>query len=136
MDRSNRLTTLLVLLAGVLGASACASSSVEPCQEETLVGAWKAEWTDEVWTFEADGRLLCEGVCYYGTGTGQPKGWGYEPEANVWSQPLDYIKLVFTEKTFGGTLGAYRCQVSPQGTKLTLMPFKGEDLVFDRVETN
>lgn len=125
-------------LARVLGLclilllAACTTLRSESCSDETLPGNWKAEWAQEIWRFEADGRILCAGNCYYGAGTGKPKGWAYEPEASLWATPIDYIKLVFTERSFEGTLGSYRCLLDEDGKRLTLVPFSGEDLVFQR----
>ena len=112
--------------------AACTTIRSESCSDDNLPGNWKAEWADEIWRFEADGRILCAGNCYYGAGTGKPKGWAYEPDASLWATPIDYIKLVFTERTFDGTLGSYRCLLDQDGERLTLIPFSGEDLVFQR----
>ena len=116
----------------ILMLAACTTIRSESCSDDNLPGNWKAEWADEIWRFEADGRILCAGNCYYGAGTGKPKGWAYEPDASLWATPIDYIKLVFTERTFDGTLGSYRCLLDQDGERLTLIPFSGEDLVFQR----
>ncbi len=119
-------------LSLVLSLSACATLRSDSCSDETLPGNWNADWTEEIWRFEADGRILCAGNCYYGAGTGKPQGWAYEPEASLWSRPIDHIKLIFTERSFEGTLGAYRCSLDQDGQRLTLRPFRGEELVFER----
>ena len=125
--------SLVCLLLGLV-VSGCASviEGAESCREETLVGSWKTTWLDEYWTFSADGSLLCEGLCNYGAGVGGPRSWANDPSANLWAGPLEYLKLTFTEKTFEGSLGAYRCQILDAGAALRLKPFRGPDLDFIR----
>jgi hypothetical protein len=126
-----RLSALWCLL--LLGA--CASlGDHEACETDSLVGSWKADWILEVWTFEADGDFICTGLCNFGPEIGQPVSWAGDSTANLWAQDEDYIKLEFTDKTFEGTIGGFRCLISDDGQELILEPIAGPDLTFTRVE--
>ena len=92
---------LLTLLSALL---ACASMEDRlSCNEEALIGTWKADWRLEIWTFEPDGTLQCEGLCNYGAEFGYPERWEGDESANLWSGGVEYLKLHFTEFTFEGT---------------------------------
>ncbi len=119
---------MIVALLIALAPPAWAAS----CREDTLPGRWHADWAAAVWEFQADGTLLCEGRCSYGPEIGTPESWAYEPSANLWSSPLDYIKLVFSAKRFEGTTGAFRCDTEDAGRALVLEPFRGKTLTFRR----
>ena len=127
-----RHSRVCLVLAFLVAGCAASVEGIESCREETLVGSWKTTWLDEYWTFAPDGSLLCEGPCSYGAGVGSPQGWADDASANLWSGSFEYLKLIFTEKTFEGSLGAYRCQTLEEGTALRLKPFKGPDLDFTR----
>ena len=60
--------------------------------------------------------------------------WACDSTANLWAQDEDYIKLEFTDKTFEGTIGGFRCLISDDGQELILEPIAGPDLTFTRVE--
>lgn len=104
----------------------------ESCSEESLIGAWQANWRLEIWTFEPDGTLACEGICNYGAGFGYPEGWEGEESANLWSGGVEYLKLHFTEMTFEGTENSFRCDIADDGKTLILDPLAGQPLTFKR----
>ncbi len=123
---------MLRLMAFVLTISLAGPALAAGCREDTLPGRWRADWTEAVWEFRADGALLCEGRCNYGTDIGTPETWAYEPSANLWSRPLEFIKLIFSAKRFEGTTGAFRCDTEQAGQVLQLEPFRGKTLTFRR----
>ncbi len=127
-----RRSLYCLILAFLVAGCASSIEGIESCREDTLAGSWKTTWQDEYWTFGRDGSLVCEGPCNYGAGVGSPRGWADDPSANLWSGSYEYLKLIFTEKTFEGSLGAYRCQTLEEGAVLRLKPFKGPDLDFTR----
>ncbi len=130
------LTVSKPLLALCLLFCLCAKafpSAAASCTEATLLGAWVTTWDEsETWTFAEAGELLCDGFCDYGRGIGRPRGWAYEPHANVWSRPLDHLKLIFSERVFEGTTGAFRCDIEEDGKELLLDPMRGEVLRLQR----
>lgn len=128
----SRGAALLLFIALTLTGCAAAIEGIEACREDTLVDRWKISWGEEYWTFAPDGSLRCEGTCEYGPGVGRPQSWDDDPSANMWARRFGYLKLVFTEKTFEGSIGAYRCQIHDQGRALRLKPFRGPDLDFTR----
>ncbi len=125
-----------LILLTLLGAlSACASMADRlSCNEEVLIGTWKADWRLEIWTFEPDGTLQCEGLCNYGAEFGYPERWEGDESANLWSGGVEYLKLHFTEFTFEGTEGAFRCDVNEEATLLILDPIAGPPFTFTRFE--
>ena len=125
----------LISLAMMLVLGACAGDGGGgACVEETLLVSWQADWVLAIWTFEPDGRLVCQGICDYGPEIGEPVSWAPEPTANLWSSGLDYIKLTFTETVFEGTVGGLRCRTEDFGGRLVLEPLSGIDLTFTRLD--
>ncbi|MDX1401004.1 MAG: hypothetical protein R3245_03700 [Kiloniellales bacterium] len=123
-----------VMLAGLAFAVAgcIASGDRANCTQESLLGSWRADWRLEIWTFEPDGTLACEGICNYGVDFGYPERWEADPSANLWSSGVEYLKLHFTETTFEGTEGAFRCDVFDNGEKLILDPIAGPPFTFTK----
>ena len=122
-----------LLIASLLSACAGLPEGTEPCREDTLPGRWTSTLTGNIWVFEADGRLACEGHCRFTKVVGQPISWAYEPHANVWSQPIEHVKLEFERGTFEGIFGSFRCLISEQGPTLRLIPEEEvETMVFVR----
>jgi len=122
---------LSVFLAVLLLA---APALADRCREDTLPGAWKAQGSGNVWLFHADGRLACEGPCRFTATTGDPVSWAYEPHANVWARPIDYVKLIFTKAVFDGVLGSFRCYIEDDGRILRLQAEDEGEMVFQRTE--
>ena len=121
------------LIASLLSACAGLPEGTEPCREHSLPGRWTSTLTGNVWVFEADGRLACEGNCRFTKVVGQPISWAYEPHANVWSQPIEHVKLEFERGTFEGIFGSFRCLISDEGLTLRLIPEEEEEtMVFVR----
>lgn len=106
----------------------------ERCREDTLPGAWKAQGSGNVWLFHADGRLACEGPCRFTATTGEPISWAYEPHANVWSRPIDYVKLEFANAVFDGVMGSFRCYIEDEGRTLRLQAENEGEMRFTRAE--
>lgn len=104
----------------------------EICSEETLPGRWKALNSGNVWTFHGDGKLSCAGTCRFTQVTGDPVSWAYEPHANVWSSPIEYIKLEFTKVIFDGVFGSFRCIIDDGGRTLRLESDDDPAMVFQR----
>ena len=52
---------------------------------------------------------------------GAPISWAYEPHANVWSQPIEHVKLEFERGTFEGVFGSFRCLTTGYGQGLRLV---------------
>lgn len=130
--RCRRLVPALVL---VLLVSACASGSKTgraDCTEATLPGPWTSVQTGNIWTFHPDGRLSCDGPCRFTATTGDPVSWAYEPGANVWADPIDYVKLEFTKVTFQGVFGAFRCVTEDNARMLRLESEDDAPMVFVR----
>ena len=128
------LSRRLSILCCLLFLGACATTGApRACDEDALVGAWKADWIMEIWTFEADGGFTCTGLCNFGPDIGEPVTWAGDPTANLWASDVDYIRLDFTNKAFEGTIGAFRCVVLNNGRDLLLEPIAGLDLTFTRV---
>ncbi len=122
-----------ILLPLVLSACAGLPEGTEPCRETTLPGRWTSALTGDVWVFEADGRLACEGRCGFARVIGKPISWAYEPSANVWSEPIEHVKLEFERGTFEGIFGSFRCLISEEGPTLRLVPEEeAETMVFVR----
>lgn len=122
----------LIGLIALLVAGCASKQGVEYCREDTLPGAWLAEGSGNVWVFHPDGKLSCEGACRF-TGTiGEPIAWAYEPNANAWSRPLDYIKLTFAKAKFEGIFGSFRCYIEDNGQRLRLHAEDAPDMVFVR----
>lgn len=119
-------------LAALVLAGCASRPGVERCREDTLPGAWLAEGSGNVWVFHPDGRLSCEGLCRFTAITGEPVSWAYEPNANAWSQPLDYIKLTFAKAEFDGVFGSFRCYIEEDGARLRLQPADEPAMVFVR----
>ena len=130
----SRLRALNFLFLLFLSGCAAAGVGGEDCERESLLGTWKTSWMEEYWTFKPDGTLECIGQCFYGLGIGGPEGWADEPHANLWAGEYDFLKLIFSEKTFEGTLGSYRCLLLDEGRTLRLEPFKGPDLDLIRAD--
>ena len=127
--------TRAIWLAMALLLSACAGlpEGTEPCRETSLPGRWVSTLTGDTWVFAADGRLACEGGCRFTRVIGQPISWAYEPSANIWSQPIEHVKLEFERGTFEGIFGSFRCLISEQGPTLRLIPEEEEEtMVFVR----
>ncbi|MGF1607898.1 MAG: hypothetical protein ACFCUQ_00775 [Kiloniellales bacterium] len=120
------------MLAGLALAGCATQPGVERCREDTLPGAWLAEGSGNIWFFHSDGRLSCEGPCRFTAATGAPVSWAYEPSANVWSRPLDYIKLTFAEARFEGVFGSFRCYIEDDGARLRLQPEDEPAMIFVR----
>lgn len=114
--------------------TACASDPGAPqrCRADTLPGAWRALGSGNVWVFHQDGRLSCEGSCRFTAATGQPLSWAYDDSANIWSSPIDYVKLEFEKGTFEGVFGAFRCYIEDGGRVLRLQPEDDRPMVFTR----
>ena len=120
-------------LAFVLAVFASTAAWAERCREHTLPGAWRALGSGNIWTFHSDGGLTCRGTCKFVRLTGDPVSWAYEPNANIWAEPLDYIKLEFTKVTFDGVLGAFRCVIEDDGGILRLESEDDFPMVFRKV---
>lgn len=119
-------------LTALLLAACATKPGVERCREDTLPGAWLAEESGNLWVFQPDGKLSCEGPCRFTATTGEPVSWAYEPNANVWSRPIDYVKLTFTKATFEGVFGSFRCYIEDNGQRLRLQPENDPAMVFVR----
>ena len=126
-----RVRFLFTLLGALFLAPAAAWAA--NCSEETIVGAWQTEWAPEVWSFKADGSLHCQGGCDYGPKYGSPLSWAYDPEATLFSVPIDHVKLEFTAHKFEGTVGGFRCRIERDGQLLVLDPFRGDPLLFQKI---
>jgi len=120
----------LVLTAGLVVAAAPAWA--ERCTEATLPGTWLSVRSGNLWTFHADGTLSCDGACRFTEVTGDPVSWAYEPNANIWSKPIDYVKLVFTKSVFEGVFGSFRCVIADAGATLRLESEDDPPMVFSR----
>ena len=125
----------LLAICCLLFLGACeALGDRQACEADSLVGSWKADWILEIWTFESNGDFTCTGLCNFGPDIGKPVSWSGDPTANLWAHDEDYIKLEFTDKTFEGTIGAFRCLISGDGQALLLEPIAGPDLTFTRTD--
>lgn len=124
--------TAACLAAGFSLFLAGAASAAESCKETTLPGSWKSAQSGNVWTFHSDGKLSCQGSCAFTQVTGQPISWAYEPNANVWSSPIDHVMLVFEKITFDGVFGSFRCQIDEGGRTLQLLSEEEAAMVFTR----
>lgn len=118
--RKARRRAAWVLLPLLLAACSVVPEGTDRCRETTLPGRWVSNLTGNVWVFGADGVLACEGPCRFTRATGQPISWAYEPAANVWSLPIEHVKLEFERGTFEGVFGSFRCLIANQGRTLRL----------------
>lgn len=130
LTRGLLAAALALTLAVTLGAASAAAA--DRCRETTLPGAWKSAQSGNVWTFHPDGRLSCEGACRFVQVTGEPVSWAYEPHANIWSQPIEHLKLTFTKITFDGVFGSFRCLIDDDGLTLRLVAEDDGTMVFRR----
>jgi hypothetical protein len=119
-------------LVALLLAGCATQPGVERCREESLPGRWLAESSGNVWVFHPDGTLSCEGPCRFTAVIGEPVAWAYEPNANVWSRPLDYIRLTFAKASFDGVFGSFQCYIEEDGNRLRLQPADEPAMVFVR----
>ena len=85
-----------------------------------------------VWTFHPDGALSCDGPCRFTQVTGDPISWAYEPHANVWSRPIEHVKLEFANITFDGVFGSFRCLIADDGRTLQLVAEDEAAMEFQR----
>ena len=125
-------TLQLSLLIAVLSLGAIGAARAEACREETLPGSWRSMRSDNIWLFHADGKLGCEGPCRFTQVVGDPVSWAYEPNANVWSSPIEHVKLTFTKAVFEGVFGSFRCTIEEGGMMLRLEGDDGDPMVFVR----
>ena len=121
-----RVGSLALLL---VGGTALAD---DRCRETTLPGAWKSTQSGNIWTFHPDGRLSCDGACRFVQVTGDPISWAYEPHANIWSRPIEHLKLEFEKITFDGVFGSFRCRIEDDGVTLRLISEDEGAMVFRR----
>ncbi len=126
------MRTLSSLLVALVSLALAAPAVAERCKEDTLPGSWISLRSGNVWTFHPDGALSCEGPCKFVRVTGDPVSWAYEPAANVWSRPIEHVKLEFTKAKFEGIYGSFRCFIDNGGQTLRLVPEEDEPMVFLR----
>lgn len=124
-----RTALLLAPLVSLLAAPALAA---DRCRETTLPGAWVSNQSGNIWTFHPDGKLSCDGSCRFVQVTGAPISWAYEPHANIWSRPIEHLKLTFENITFEGVFGSFRCQIEEDGQTLRLISEDEGAMVFRR----
>lgn len=133
MGPINLKSLLRVVLPLLLMVSATTTAWADRCNPETLPGSWRAVASGNVWVFAQDGGLSCQGTCKFINFTGEPVSWADEPNANIWAEPLDYIKLEFTKVTFDGIFGSFRCVIEDDGKVLRLESEDDAPMVFRRV---